>query len=97
MLSGLSVSLPGSEVQKLCLSRAAERRTRAALYDQQIQTLKDADQDLGSSNDVKMRAVEGARTCRQEAETMEFYAKWVDVKETFVLAQYDLQRLGVVK
>jgi hypothetical protein len=97
-INGLSVTISGERVQKFCLERAAERRQRADIYEQQIKTLGDADIDMGTaSNDIKSRAREGAKSCIQQAEEMEFLAQYIDLHEQFILTQYDLQRLGIVK
>ena|SRR5208282_3167737 len=97
-IEGLKISIPGTVVLSLVQARVTDRRHRADLYDQQIKTLGEADIDMGTaSNDVKARAVENAKTCRKEADEFEFTAKYIDIKETFILGQYDLIRLGVVK
>jgi hypothetical protein len=97
-INGLSVSIKGTAVRQLCIDRAVERRHRAGLYEQQIKTLGEAGIELGTaSNDVKARATEGAKSCIQDAEEMEFMAANIDPAETFILTRYDLQRLGIVK
>ena len=93
------MTIPGAELRGLCEERAAHHAERVVVYQQQVDSMKDAKiEAMQYSGGDPVKALQDKRDGHQtQADEMTFIAAHVDVSESYLLDRSDLERIGVVR
>jgi len=94
MIEGLQVTLGAEELKVLCRKQAEAHAARAKQYEESLSTLESLDSPHKSSRPGDEAKETIARHLHQAAE-LEFIADHLDAKETYLLSDSDLRKLGV--
>ncbi len=99
MITGLVVTITGTELQKLCKARAAHHRKRAKVYEDQIRGMQDhLIQASQLTNGDPVRNLQSQLDHHlDEAGEMDFTASHLEPREKYRLDRTDLARLGICK
>lgn len=106
MIEGLNVTVPGTEVQRLLMERAAYHEQRSADYRKTYETLAAAMREVEEQDVPKMsslnadpvkQAESGMKRHAAKSKENAFMAKFIDTNESFLLKVDDLHRLGVIE
>lgn len=98
MIEGLKVTVKGAELKELCFNRANHHAGRAAVYEGQVQAMVDnnieATGNTGGDPIKALRDKQSQHAC--QCEELTFIAEHIDLTESYLLEDRDLQRLGIV-
>src|SRR3954467_12396035 len=99
MIQGLNVTVSGTEIRRICLDRASERRAKADMQRSNAKLLESMPQNAGltSQRDPKEDMLQSAGRYEDEASELEFIAQHVEILESYRLESNDLRKLGIVK
>ena len=100
MIEGLKVTVDGSELVELCLSRSQWHSERAELYRNQalsIEANKLEGMHNTSAGNPAEQLKEKAKTHEADSSELNFIAKHLVPGESYLLGREDLQKLGITK
>lgn len=98
MVTGLKVTVDGTEARQLCLDRAGLLRAKANRAREQAVGIETAEVGaMNYTNGDPLRALKDkAVEYDAEAQELEFVGNHIDASETYMFDYSDMQKLGIV-
>jgi hypothetical protein len=104
MIQGLKVTISGTDVSGLAITRAEFHKARAATYQRQVDSMKsdraegteDQEQAKYSNVDPLVQLKDKVTSHLAQESELRFIAKHIDMSERYLLDYQDLQKLGII-
>jgi hypothetical protein len=99
MISGLKVTVSGTELIELCKTRTDEHRERSRAYGKQIEAMKSGRLEgmQYTGGDPIQSLNDRQKKHDADGDEMDFISKHIEPAESYLLDLSDLQKLGICK